>query len=75
MIPAHSPVRTYRNLSPKTRMGLGATLVLWGLAGPYVSNMLGDKMGLKPTEADREALERIKPKIQVVDRDDTRRAP
>ncbi|KAK0643497.1 hypothetical protein B0T16DRAFT_332226, partial [Cercophora newfieldiana] len=65
--------RSYRNLSPRTRIGLGASLVLWGLAGPYLSDMLGDKMGFKPTESDRAALEKLKPKIQVIDRDDSRR--
>ena len=48
-------------------------MVLWGLAGPYLSDMLGDRMGLKPTERDREALEKLKPKIQVIDRDDSKR--
>jgi hypothetical protein len=35
--------------------------------------MLGDRMGLKPTERDRDALEKLKPKIQVIDRDDSKR--
>lgn len=52
---------------------MGATLILWGLAGPYVSDMLGDKMGYKATEADKEALDKLKPKLHVVDRDDTKR--
>jgi hypothetical protein len=30
-------------------------------------------MGFKPTDSDREALERLKPKIQVIDRDDSKR--
>jgi len=33
-----------------------------------VSDKLGDMFGFKPTEADKEALERIKPKIQVIER-------
>ncbi|KAK0619866.1 hypothetical protein B0T14DRAFT_386322, partial [Immersiella caudata] len=59
----------YQNLPPKTRIGLGVGFVLWGLAGPYLSDMLGDRMGLKPTERDREVLEKLKPKLQVMDRD------
>ena len=39
-----------------------------GLAGPYVSDKLGDMFGFKPTDADKEALERIKPRIQVIER-------
>lgn len=39
-----------------------------GLAGPYVSDKVGEMFGFKPTEADKEALERIKPKIQVIER-------
>ena len=48
-------------------------MVVWGLAGPYLSDALGDKMGFKPTEADREALNKIKPKIHTVERDGTPR--
>lgn len=65
--------QSYRNLSPKTRIGLGAGLVLWGLAGPYLSDFLGDKMGFKPTESDKEALEKLKPRIEVIDRPDSKR--
>ncbi|KAK1829152.1 hypothetical protein QBC39DRAFT_384364 [Podospora conica] len=60
--------QAYRNLNPKTRIFLGTGLVCWGLAGPYVSDKIGDMFGFKPTEADKEALEKIKPKIQVIER-------
>jgi hypothetical protein len=33
-----------------------------------VSDKIGDMFGFRPTEADKEALERIKPKIQVIER-------
>jgi hypothetical protein len=65
--------RAYQNLSTRTKLGVGASLVLWGLAGPYITDMIGDRMGLKPTESDREALEKLKPKIQVIDRDSSGR--
>lgn len=52
---------------------MGATLIVWGLAGPYLSDMLGNKMGYKATEADKEALEKLKPRLHVVDRDDNKR--
>lgn len=33
-----------------------------------MSDKIGDMIGFKPTEADKEALEKIKPKIQVIER-------
>lgn len=42
----------------------------WGLAGPYVSDMIGEKLGLKANEAE---IEKIKPKISVVDREDLKK--
>ncbi|KAL1899088.1 hypothetical protein Sste5346_003010 [Sporothrix stenoceras] len=63
---------SYNGLSPKTRMGVGIGILVWGTIGLYFSDAAGDKMGIKPTEADKEALAKMTPKIHVIDRPDTK---
>jgi len=38
-----------------------------------LSDLLGDKMGFKPTESDKKALEKLKPRIEVIDRAHSKR--
>lgn len=44
----------------------------WGVAGLYLSDRAEEKFGYTPTEQDKTALEKLKPKIHVVDRDEPR---
>jgi hypothetical protein len=62
--------RAYRNLSSRTRIGLGIGLLIWGFAGLQLTPVVEEKLGLTPTEADKAALERMTPKIRVVPRDE-----
>ncbi|KAK0714635.1 hypothetical protein B0H67DRAFT_644479 [Lasiosphaeris hirsuta] len=61
--------KSYQNLSPKSKLAVGATLLFWGATGPYLSDKLGEAFGYNPTEADKAAL----PKIHIVPRDDSKR--
>lgn len=61
--------RSYKNLSSLTRIGLGAGAIAWGAIGLYLSDRVEEKLGYTPTEADKEALDRLTPKIHVVERE------
>ncbi|KAF4126764.1 hypothetical protein GMORB2_0501 [Geosmithia morbida] len=60
-------LRSFKNLSPKTRLGVGLAIISWGLAGPYLSDAAESRMGLTPSERDKEELDRMTPHITVVD--------
>ncbi|CAK7228545.1 hypothetical protein SCUCBS95973_006919 [Sporothrix curviconia] len=64
---------SYRGLSPKTRIGVGIGVLLWGTIGLYASDAAADKMGMTPTEADKEALAKMTPRIHVIDRSDSQK--
>lgn len=61
--------RAYRNLSSKTRLGLGIGILAWGAAGLYISDAAEEKLGFTPTDKDKEELDKWKPHLTVVDRD------
>ncbi|KAK3390485.1 hypothetical protein B0H63DRAFT_116781 [Podospora didyma] len=60
--------QVYRGLSPKARIGVGAGLLLWGVVGLRLSDTAEEKLGYKATEDDAAALDRLTPKITVVER-------
>ncbi|PHH75430.1 hypothetical protein CDD83_4403 [Cordyceps sp. RAO-2017] len=60
----------YRNLSPRTRLGLGVGVLAWGLAGLYLSGRAEERFGLRPTDDDRDRLRRLEPSVVAVDRAD-----
>ncbi|KAK1766727.1 hypothetical protein QBC33DRAFT_423328, partial [Phialemonium atrogriseum] len=60
--------RSYRNLPFKARLGVGAGLVAWSIVGMYMSDRAEEKFGFTPSEADKAALDRMIPKVHVVDR-------
>lgn len=64
-------LRTFRNLSPKTRIGVGLGLLAWGVVGLQLSDRAEERY-FKPTEEDRAALRQMAPQIVTVDRDDER---
>ncbi|KOS17824.1 hypothetical protein ESCO_003038 [Escovopsis weberi] len=61
-------LKTYKNLSPRTRLGVGVAILAWGVAGLYLSDRAEERFGYTPTEQDREALRRMTPRIVSVDR-------
>ncbi|CAH0048814.1 unnamed protein product [Clonostachys solani] len=64
--------RAYKNLSPKTRMGVGAAVIAWGGAGLYLSDHAEKRFGYTPTEKDQEELRKMTPRITTVDRNENR---
>jgi hypothetical protein len=68
-----STCRAFRNLSPRTRIGVGVALLTWGVVGLYVSDTAEKKLGLEPSAQDREALEAVIPRITAVDRETGRK--
>ncbi|KAK0629785.1 hypothetical protein B0T17DRAFT_615522 [Bombardia bombarda] len=57
----------YRNLTFKSQVGLGLSLIAWGVAGLLVVDKTEEKLGLKPTDKDMEDLSRMVPKIRTVE--------
>lgn len=68
-ISTHLHRRAYQNLSSRTRLGVGAGILAWGVVGLYISDAAEDKLGLTPTEKDKEELDKWKPHLTVVDRE------
>lgn len=62
--------RAFKNLPPKTRMGVGAAIIAWGTIGLYVTDSVEKPLGFEPSEQDRQALDAVIPKISIVERDD-----
>ena len=60
--------RAYKNLSPKTRMGVGVGVIAWGVVGLYLSDTAEEKLGYTPSEQDKEDLWKWAPKVTTVDR-------
>jgi hypothetical protein len=60
--------RSYRNLSPRTRIGVGIGILAWGFIGLQLSDRAEEKFGLKPTEEDKAALSQLAPRIIAVDK-------
>lgn len=61
--------RAYQGLSSKARLGVGVGLLGWGVIGLYMSDRAEERFGYSPSDQDKAALEMLKPKIHVVDRD------
>ncbi|KAK3940620.1 hypothetical protein QBC46DRAFT_341292 [Diplogelasinospora grovesii] len=60
--------QSYKGLPAKSRLAVGAGLLFWGVVGLYMSDRAEEKFGFTPTEADKRELEKLTPKIQVIDR-------
>jgi hypothetical protein len=61
--------RSYRNLPPRTRIGVGIAVLAWGTVGLYISDTAEKKLGFEPSEKEKQALEAVVPKITVVERE------
>ncbi|KAI0909316.1 hypothetical protein F4824DRAFT_461401 [Ustulina deusta] len=62
-----SPLQSFRNLSPKTRIGVGLGLLAWGVIGLQLSDRAEERY-FKPTEEDHAQLREMSPRITTVDR-------
>ncbi|OAG01314.1 uncharacterized protein CC84DRAFT_1053579, partial [Paraphaeosphaeria sporulosa] len=60
--------RWYKGIPTRTRMLVGVGVMGYAAAAMFVTDRLEEKMGLVPTEKDKEELNRAIPKITVVDR-------
>ncbi|OTA97294.1 hypothetical protein M434DRAFT_295274 [Hypoxylon sp. CO27-5] len=63
-----SLLQSFRNLSPKARIGVGLGLLAWGAIGLQLSDRAEERYGLKPTEEDKATLEKVMPRITAVER-------
>lgn len=61
-------LRAYRNLSPKTRAGVGLAVITWGVVGLYISDRAEEKFGYTPSDADKEELWKWAPKVITVEK-------
>ncbi|GAW12126.1 hypothetical protein ANO14919_014840 [Xylariales sp. No.14919] len=61
------PLQSFRNLSPKARIGVGLGLLAWGVVGLQLSDRAEERY-FKPTDEDRDALRQMAPRITTVDR-------
>lgn len=59
--------RTYKSISPKTRMIFGGGIIAYALIAQTLSDQAESMFGLKATEQDRERLRESMPKIRSVD--------
>lgn len=55
-------------MSPTTRAGVGVAIIAWGAAGLYLTPVVEEKMGLTPSEEDKAALDKYRPKIVTVEK-------
>jgi hypothetical protein len=60
--------RWYKNMAPKSRMLIGAGIMAYAGVGLLLSDKAEEKLGLVPTEKDREELREALPKIVAVER-------
>ncbi|KAH6895458.1 hypothetical protein B0T10DRAFT_477976 [Thelonectria olida] len=61
--------KAFKNLSPKTRAGVGLAVIAWGTAGLYLSDRAEQKFGYTPTEEDKAKLDAYTPRIITVDKE------
>ncbi|KAL2061638.1 hypothetical protein VTL71DRAFT_7015 [Oculimacula yallundae] len=59
----------FRNLTPRTRIMVGAGFLAWGTLGLYITDKAESRFGLQASEGDKEALGRVVPSVHVVERE------
>ncbi|PSS02124.1 hypothetical protein BD289DRAFT_422646 [Coniella lustricola] len=67
-----SLIKAYQGLSSKARLGLGVGLVAWGVVGLYMSDRAEEKFGFTPSEKEKAEIERLKPKLHIIDNKEER---
>ena len=60
--------RWFKAITPKTRIAIGLGIMAYATAGLYLSDKAEEKLGLTPTEKDKEELRNALPKITTVER-------
>jgi hypothetical protein len=60
--------RSFLNLSPRTRLAVGASFLVWGTIGLYITDTAEKKLGFEASPGDRERLDGVMPRISVVER-------
>ncbi|KAI2624372.1 hypothetical protein GGR54DRAFT_573582 [Hypoxylon sp. NC1633] len=63
-----SLLQSFRNLSFRTRIGVGLGLLAWGAIGLHLSDRAEERYGFRPSEEDKAALARAMPSITTVAR-------
>lgn len=63
-----SLLQSFRNLSPRARIGVGLGLLAWGAIGLQLDDRAEARYGFTPTEDDKAALAKILPSVTVVER-------
>ncbi|KAK8128273.1 hypothetical protein PG984_009381 [Apiospora sp. TS-2023a] len=64
-----SVLQSFRNLSPRMRLGVGLGLLAWGAVGLQLSDRAEDKYGFKASDEEKARLRQLAPRIVTVDRD------
>ncbi|PHH81344.1 hypothetical protein CDD82_991 [Ophiocordyceps australis] len=61
-------LKSFKKLSPKTRLAVGIGFVSWGLVGLYFSDHAERQLGLEPSEEDKKELRSWAPSLVIVDK-------
>ena len=60
--------RAYQNLKPLHRAGLGATVIVWGAAGLWLSDRAEERYFVA-TEEEKAKIEKMRPRVTFVDQE------
>ncbi|KAF4970106.1 hypothetical protein FZEAL_10114 [Fusarium zealandicum] len=63
-------LKAYKNLSTKTRLGVGVAILAWGGAGLMLTDEVEKTFGLTPTDEDKARLHKYTPKIIPVEKNE-----
>ncbi|KAI1849938.1 hypothetical protein JX265_012984 [Neoarthrinium moseri] len=63
-----SVFQSFRNLSPRMRLGVGVGLLAWGVIGLQLSDRAEERFGLKASDEDKAALSQLAPRVVTVDK-------
>ncbi|KAI1491386.1 hypothetical protein F4809DRAFT_638268 [Biscogniauxia mediterranea] len=66
-----SLLQSFRNLSPRARLGVGVGLLAWGVIGLQLSDRAEEKY-FKASEEEKAALRALGPSITTVERGERR---
>jgi hypothetical protein len=58
-------------LTPHGRIMLGCGILCWGVVGLVAANSIEDAIGIRSKREDEEKLQKVLPKIRVIDRRNT----
>ena len=62
-------IRSYRGLSPKTRMLIGGGIMAYAMFGLTLSDKAEEAFGFTPSEKDKTDLRNSVPKVHMVGRE------